>query len=123
MSLFRDGRAGDAAVLVGRKCSACGRVHFPPQDYGCEGCGAHGEAFAEVDVNGAGRIKGLIALHRHDLAGVPTPAFIAEIELDDGPALEAILDAADGASLSTGDRVSAVLVQADGKLDLRFKAA
>lgn len=122
-SLFRDGSPGEAAVLVGRKCGQCGRVHFPPQDYGCEGCGAHGADFAEVDLDGAGRIKGVAALHRHDLAGVPKPAFIAEIELDAGPALEALLDAEDGAALAAGDRVTAVLVETDGRIDLRFKPA
>ncbi|MEQ9640756.1 MAG: zinc ribbon domain-containing protein [Alphaproteobacteria bacterium] len=121
--LFKDGAPGDPAVLVGRKCVACGRVHFPPQDYGCEGCGAHGDDFPEVEIGGAGRIKGVAALHRHDLAGVPKPAYIAEIELDDGPALEAILDADDGAGMTAGDRVSAVLVEADGKIDLRFRPA
>ena len=121
MRLFKPGRPGEPAVLVGRECRSCGRLHFPPQDYGCEGCGAHGEAFREVALGGTGRIKGLAALHRHDLAGVATPAWIAEIALDDGPALEALLDDADGETLSAGDRVTAVLVAADDGVDLRFK--
>ena len=120
-TLFRPGEAGAPAVLIGRKCGACGRVHFPPQDYGCEACGAHCDDFPEVELNGTGRIKGVAALTRHDLPNVPNPAYIAEIELDAGPALEALLDAADGANLRAGDRVTAVLVVADGKVDLRFK--
>jgi uncharacterized OB-fold protein len=122
-SLFRPGNPGEPAVLVGRKCGQCGRLHFPPQDYGCEGCGAHCDDFAEVELAGSGRIKGVAALTRHDLPGVPTPAWIAEIELDAGPALEALLDAADGAKLSAGDRVTAVLVEAGDKVDLRFRPA
>ena len=120
-ALFRPGAAGAPAVLIGRKCGACGRVHFPPQDYGCESCGAHCDDFPEVELSGTGRIKGVAPMHRHDLAGVPTPAYIAEIALDGGPALEALLDSDVGDTLRAGDRVTAVLVDADGKVNLRFR--
>jgi uncharacterized OB-fold protein len=122
-TLFRAGEPGSPAVLIGRMCGRCGRVHFPPQDYGCEGCGAHCDDFPEVELAGSGRIKGVAALTRHDLPNVPNPAWIAEIELDAGPALEALLDAADGASLRAGDRVTAVLVAAGDEVDLRFRPA
>ena len=43
-------RHGDSVELLGMKCARCGHVAFPRQSYGCEKCGASGDAIERVPV-------------------------------------------------------------------------
>lgn len=103
-------------VLRAVHCSACGATLFPPQDYGCTVCGAHGAQVSTVDVPAAGRLHSFAVVHLHQ--GQATPFTIAEMTLDAGPMLRVRL--VDGATAHTGQRLRGVVVERDGKRGLEF---
>jgi uncharacterized OB-fold protein len=102
---------GSPPPLHGQRCSACGRVAFPPNPYGCEACGAAPEALESRDLAGAGTLRAFATVHLHPgLGGIQAPFTVASIALDDGPAIRATLTCPTDEGLSVGDRVQAVLV-------------
>ena len=50
-------------VLKGVRCSACGEVAFPPQQFGCERCGS--SALADVELAAQGVVLGSSQVHIH----------------------------------------------------------
>ncbi len=120
-----DAPAGGAEVLAdlhGRRCAACGHVFFPPQDYGCEACGAAGDRLAPQDLPGRGALVASARVHQHPLA----PFTVGTVLLDAGPAVTALIDAPPG-GLAPGARVRARLVRSDERdgrevMELRFAA-
>lgn len=110
-------------TLHGRRCSACGHIFFPPQDYGCEACGATPEHLAVEDLAGIGTLIASAAVLRHPLA----PFAVGTVILDAGPPVRAVIETP-GTRLLPGTRVHASLVPSghddDGVevVELRFAA-
>lgn len=99
------------AKLKGRRCD-CGYTFFPPQDYGCEACGAGPEKLSPVDLSGRGVLESFVTVHKHRF-GTPKPPFcVGTIRLDDGPSIVALLACADEEGLAIGQTVQAIMVDA-----------
>lgn len=118
-------RAGDGTLfLQGVRCSACGRRAFPFQPYGCEKCGAHGEALEALSLEARGHLVSYAKVHRHQGKDIDAPFIIAQIQLDAGVFVRATLASPDDSSLKAGQRMTGGLVAAqgsnEGKLELRF---
>lgn len=118
-------------ALLGGRCR-CGYVFFPMQTFGCERCGATGEALEPMKLRGRGTLVAAATVHRHHDPSRPTPFVVGTIALDDGPVVRTLLVGADGTPLDEAPvagsvRVEAVLVsvakKSDGNevLDLRFR--
>lgn len=115
-----EAREGAPAKLRGGRCSACGRIFFPPYTYGCERCGAPPEALEGVLLGSEGVVRAAIRVHR--TAG-GRPQAVASIELDGGPVVRAVLADADPLP-RPGTRVSAIVSAKPGspeRLALRFR--
>lgn len=108
MRIAADPRLYDPAtedpILLGNECRACGRVYFPRLGIGCESCGAGEDKLAPKALPAAGVVHSVAEVH---LAPPPTktPFTIAEIILDAGPLIRAIVHP-DSATAQIGDRVS-----------------
>lgn len=115
-------------TLLGHRCRRCDRRAFPPDPYGCEGCGADADQLDPVDLRPAGVIHALATVHRHHRELPATPFTVATIVLDDGITLKAILEPDGGdTEPAIGDRVTAVAVpgppddDGDHVVDLSFQ--
>jgi hypothetical protein len=95
----------DVPVLNGTRCGRCGRAYFPPIGVGCEICGAPAEDLLPTTVAATGTVHALAQVHLHH--GAPeTPFTIAEIALDGGPLIRAMVHP-ESAPLSIGVPVAA----------------
>lgn len=92
-------------ALHGRRCFACGHAFFPPQDYGCEACGAGPECLEIEDLAASAILIASAAVLRHPLA----PFTIGTVVLDAGPAVRAVVEHP-GGGLLPGTRMRGVLV-------------
>ena len=96
----------DVPSLIGTRCSACGRVYFPPLSIGCEACGATEDRLDPAALEARGVLYSLATVHSQH--GAPEAPFtIAEIQLDGGPLIRGALSA-DAGELEIGQPVSAV---------------
>ena len=77
------------AAIHARQCAMCGTVVFPPQEYGCTTCGAHGEALSPRDLPATGTLVAAAVVHNH--ASFPVPFTMAELKLDSGHVIRALL--------------------------------
>ncbi len=98
---------------------------FPPNPYGCEGCGAPPAELEPRSLAGSGTLEAFATVHQHPGRGIEVPFVIGLILLDAGPALRATLTPRTDAGLAIGQRVRSVLVPAgsDEKgeiVELRF---
>lgn len=100
----------DAAVpqLKGQQCGGCDRVHFPPNSYGCEKCGA--TDLADRTLIGRGRILAVVTTHHANQRDIAVPYTVASIRLDEGVVIRAVMAEATDDALATDDRVEAVVV-------------
>lgn len=80
----------EVPVLNGTRCVRCGRVYFPPIGVGCEICGAPAEDLLPTAVAATGTIHALAQVHLQPDAP-QTPFTIAEIALDAGPLILAMV--------------------------------
>lgn len=80
----------DVPVLNGTRCARCGRAYFPPIGVGCEICGAPAEDLLPTKVAGTGTIHAVAQVHLHHGAA-ETPFTVAEIALDAGPLIRAMV--------------------------------
>lgn len=115
--------AGEVPSLNGRYCKGCGYVMFPPQDYGCDRCGAGPELLEPKTLAGVGTLKRYTTVFHQN-----KPSFVmGSIQLEGGPPIEALLDKKEDAGLQPGLPVEAVLVEngenkeGDTVLDYCFK--
>jgi uncharacterized protein len=90
-------------MLNGAQCAACGHVSFPPVLLGCEICGATGDELAPTALAAAGQVHSLAEVYVHPSAA-ELPFTVAEIVLDAGPLIRAMLDPQSD-SVQIGDRV------------------
>jgi uncharacterized OB-fold protein len=113
--------------LYGQRCAECGHVAFPPNPYGCEGCGAPAERLEPRELAGAGRLEAFATVHVPAGKGVAPPFTVGVVLLDDGPAVRATLTSRTDTDLSIGRRVRSVLVpagadeQGNEVVELRFE--
>ena len=103
-----DSSAPDGWSLIGRRCSDCDTV-FHPVRYRCPRCGSAN--LDDVDLPKTGVIRTLTLVHRTGPSSmVPAPYYVAIIDLDSGPTVEAISGAAlDSAKIEAGARVALML--------------
>jgi uncharacterized protein len=119
--------SGNPPSLNAGRCRRCGYVFFPPQQYGCESCGAPREELEAVAVPGRGSLHSFATVHLHQGKGIEAPFTVGVILLDDGPAIRSILTTRTDQGLQAGDRMSATMVS-QGKdeqgrevMELRFE--
>jgi uncharacterized protein len=121
--------ADGAPKLNGGRCKSCGYVFFPPQNYGCEFCGAMNEQLEPIALAGLGTLHSFATVHLHQDRsgkGLQAPFTVGLIVLDDGPAVRSILTERTDEGLRIGDRMHSVLAPAgvndEGKqiVELRF---
>ena len=109
-------------ILKGVRCAACGEVAFPPQHYGCERCGA--TDLADVELPPQGVVLGSAEVHIHAQPYPPVPFTVAEVRLDAGPVVRALLAVPAGAGSFAGHRVQGELrenAQNPGVLEFQFE--
>jgi len=97
-------------TLNGGHCRACGYVFFPPQNYGCESCGAPPEKLEPKSLKGEGVLSSFATVNLHLGKGIEPPFTVGVIVLDDGPAIRAVLTHKTDQGLKIGDRMRAVVV-------------
>ena len=107
---------GDTAQLWGRHCSVCGTDSFPPQDYGCTVCGAHGDAFKARTLPTEGTLLTFTAVQIHETE--PVPFSLGDVELDCGPVVRGKLAAT--VASQAGVRVRAAIVSSGVEERLEF---
>jgi len=121
--------ADDKPKLKGGRCKSCGYVFFPPQNYGCEFCGAVTDQLEPIALAGLGTLNSFATVHLHQdrsAKGLQAPFTVGLIVLDDGPAVRSILTERTDEGLRIGDRMHSVLAPAgvndEGKqiVELRF---
>ncbi len=101
---------GSETRLLGARCSG-GHLFFPPQQMGCDICGAHGSDIAIVELAALGVLKTFARAYRQQRPGSAAPLVIGTVLLDAGPAVEVILDVDDTDALRCGQRVAGHLVE------------
>ncbi|WP_417593235.1 Zn-ribbon domain-containing OB-fold protein [Parasphingorhabdus sp.] len=112
--------------LNGQICLDCGRVSFPPNQYGCEGCGAAADQLDAMPLTGRGRLTAFVTTHHANQRDIAVPYTVASIALDDGPVIRALMKEPTDEGLEIGARVEAVeVVSPDGSeskaSELRFE--
>jgi len=110
-------RAGRVAL---QRCTACGRVRFPPMP-GCPHCGATG--FEEVEASGGGTVYSWVRVHRtaDERFAADVPYTIAAVDLDEGCRMFGRLEPP--AEPSIGARVGFAFVHHGDWTELRFAGA
>lgn len=117
-------RLTDPPSILGHQCIGCRRVAFPPDPYGCEGCGSLSGDLEEFVLEARGTVRAVATVHRHHQPSPATPFTVAVIELTGGPVIKAIVA---GTGVSVGTEVEGVLVQdveddvGDILVDLQFR--
>jgi len=107
----------DSVVLLGISCATCGHVAFPRQHYGCEKCGAAGDALRNVDLHSTGTLASYATVHMHQAKTIAAPFVIGEISLDAGPTVRATMVEATDADMEIGARVAGCLFPAPSSAD------
>jgi uncharacterized OB-fold protein len=93
--------------LRARQC-ACGRIFFPPHDYGCEQCGRDGTATHAITLEARGVVAALATVHQHPK--LPVPFALGRVTLDAGISVDVRLAHTHGDPY-LGARVHGVLVR------------
>lgn len=83
--------------LVAPRCDGCGRVWLPPGPW-CPACWSR--AFTWAQLSGLGIITSWVRFHQAYYRDGPfqVPYVVAEVTLEEGPRLYALLDAPEGAA-------------------------
>jgi uncharacterized OB-fold protein len=103
--------------VVLQRCTACGRVRFPPMP-GCPRCGATG--CEEAEAGGAGTVYSWVRVHRSsgEAAG-DVPYAVATVDLDEGCRMFGRLEP--HAAAAIGLRVGFAFVDHAEWTELRFR--
>ncbi|MDR0276166.1 MAG: zinc ribbon domain-containing protein [Burkholderiaceae bacterium] len=113
--------SGQRPFLKGVRCKACGEVAFPPQHYGCEKCGS--ADLVDVALSPEGVVIGASQVHIHAQPHPKAPFTVAEVRLDAGPVVRALLDVGHESGGWSGRRVHGVVAassQDRNVLEFRF---
>ena len=90
--------------LCGGRCR-CGRLLFPAQRFGCDACGAAGDAIRPADFDAEGVLTAFATSHRQRRPGSESPLVVGTIALDAGPVVESALAVEDASGLRIGARM------------------
>ncbi len=104
-------------IIMGTKCARCNHRWFPPLYYGCEQCGAHGDELRPCDLSPKGHIYSYTTVPERD-GGVFT---LAQVVLDDGPAIRALISEPAPEELHIGDRVEGFTSGEKENLTITFR--
>ena len=77
--------------LLGGRCR-CGHVFFPLQAYGCEKCGASGDALQPAALPASGTLVASSRVLLHARKDREPPYVVVSVRLDDGPVVRTLLD-------------------------------
>jgi len=111
--------------LHGGRCR-CGYVFFPMQAYGCEKCGATGDALAAAALEARGTLVASARVLLHAAKDRTAPFVVVSIKLDDDPVVRSLLAQDHTDRLPIGTRMQGLLAEVgradDGETvaDLRF---
>lgn len=83
--------AGTPPALLGGRCR-CGHVFFPMQGYGCEKCGATGDALQPAALPATGTLVASSRVLLHARKDREPPYVVVSVKLDDGPVVRTLLD-------------------------------
>ena len=109
-------------VIVGTECSNCHHCWFPEVGFGCERCGTFGEGLATKTFSTQGHLISIADI----LPGTEKAFTLATIELEDGPAIRAVIGGPaqpSEAEFNIGDPVTGRIETIDGKSVIRFYAS
>jgi len=77
--------------LNGTRCERCKATYFPPLGIGCEVCGAGEDELLAIPLAATGILRSVASVHIQGGKPLDTPFAVAEIQLDDGPLIRAML--------------------------------
>lgn len=80
--------------LHGTACATCRSVFFPPITLGCEKCGAAPDQLQAMSLAAKGILHSIATVHMHAGKDIEAPFTIAEVQLDDGPLIRAVMSGA-----------------------------
>ena len=90
-TLTTEDTSGSLALRVTR-CAEDGLIAFPPEQFGCQRCGAHGDRLVPTSVPAIGTVVDAVTVHRHRGPGPEAPFSLATVDLDDGLIVRALVD-------------------------------
>ena len=117
--------ASQQPELHGTACATCRSVFFPPITLGCEKCGATPDQLQATSIAAKGTLHSIATVHMHAGKDIEAPFTVAEVQLDDGPLIRAVMSgAATVADIGRHVRAEWVSVGAAGepeeKIEPRF---
>jgi len=115
-------------MLRGGRCNHCGYVFFPMQTYGCERCGAMGDALQPASLAARGVLVASARVLYHVRRNRVPPYVVVSVKLDTGPVVRSLLAEDTTATLPVGITMVGHMVQVDqmagaAVYDLRFSCA
>lgn len=105
---------GVAHVVVGW-CAACDYEFFPPQELGCERCGAAGDRLSHASVPAVGTVRTRVTVHIHPT--LKTPFDVVEVILD---GTDVAVQATASGDAGHGSSVIGRIVERDGPKTFEF---
>jgi uncharacterized OB-fold protein len=110
MSLYEEAEDG-TITLGGMICTSCHHISFPAQSYGCEKCGAFGDALRSRKIEAQGQLLAFARVNLHRGKGIKAPFLVGSIQLDDGPSVRCTLIEQEDSELSHGAPMIGKIVQ------------
>lgn len=77
--------------LHGTTCTVCRSVFFPVITLGCEKCGAVPDQLQATSLATSGSLHSVATVHMHAGKDIEAPFTVAEVQLDDGPLIRALM--------------------------------
>ncbi|GAB5454806.1 MAG: hypothetical protein Hens2KO_10350 [Henriciella sp.] len=78
-------------ALNGTTCKVCGSVFFPAITLGCEKCGATPDQLQATSLATSGSLHSVATVHIHMGKDIEAPFTVAEVKLDGGPLIRALM--------------------------------
>jgi uncharacterized protein len=106
--------------------SRSGHISFPPQHYGCQSSGEHGNDLQDVLITGRGRLRAIATVRISVPPSLPSPYTVVEVALDDGPVVRGLLASSQRLPLTAGAVLVTCLEEVSNQTgervrDLRFQ--
>ena len=126
--LYSQPDSGTAPLLHGGRCR-CGHVFFPMQAYGCEKCGAIGDALSPAALPARGTLVASARVLLHARKDREPPFVVVSVRLDDGPVVRTLLAGDSQETLPIGASMAGRLAEVgrseagEPLVDLRFALA
>ncbi len=105
--IFTMPAAGEEPRLIGCRCPKCGESYFPPRKI-CLACG--GEGLEQALLGPRGEVSTYTIVHQKTAGSLVQPPYaIAQVRLDQGVVVQALLTESDPAKISCRMKVEMVL--------------